>query len=283
MKTLFTLTPAESKRLIAKAVVQMEEVREALSEAYLLVGDGASMGYISEELTGDGHIPFACNTMGLSTNRVLCVSNPATREFYPGVYRKGEPVADMTYMEALTDYHPKTVVIKGANAVDTDGMVGVFIGGFTVGMVTEVLGPVISKGLTMITPVGLETLVPSVREAAKALGGGDTIDISIGTNGGMICLSHTKIVTEIQALKILFDLDAHMVCGGGIGGNEGAVTLVAEGEETNVKEAVDFIVSKIKGEPRVKGNKGLCEDCRYTGCVYNRMTKYELPDWMDEE
>ena len=41
MKTVFTLTSAESRRLIAKAVVAMPAVKKAWSDAYLLLAGGS--------------------------------------------------------------------------------------------------------------------------------------------------------------------------------------------------------------------------------------------------
>jgi hypothetical protein len=40
MRAVFTLTPAESKRLIAKAVVQMEEVQVANERGYVIIAGG---------------------------------------------------------------------------------------------------------------------------------------------------------------------------------------------------------------------------------------------------
>ena len=52
MKAAFTLIPSESRRLIARAVVKMEEVRVALEKAYLILGGGTTNGYIAQELLG---------------------------------------------------------------------------------------------------------------------------------------------------------------------------------------------------------------------------------------
>ena len=50
MQALFTLTPAESKRLLGKAVVAMPEVQHAKNNGYLLVGRGSTNAFILEEL-----------------------------------------------------------------------------------------------------------------------------------------------------------------------------------------------------------------------------------------
>lgn len=279
MKTVFTLTSAESRRLIAKAVVAMPEFKKAWESAYLLLAGGTTNAFIAQELLGrDGIEPGRC-TVGISTDGLLCVTNPDSRKSFPNVFYKGEK-SDKTLVEALADFHAETVVIKGANAVDMNGYVGIITSGFDGGTVPRIIGPVTSKGLKFITPVGLEKLVPSVQASAKALGGATHIDISMGADPGMYCIGTSTIVTEIEAIRMLFNADATLVCCGGVGGNEGAVTLAVDGDEKDIKALVEFLETEIKGEPPVKGNMGICEVCRYKFCRYCGKKAEELPAWM---
>ena len=279
MKTVFTLTSAESRRLIAKAVVAMPEFKKAWESDYLLLAGGTTNAFIAQELLGrDGIEPGRC-TVGISTDGLLCVTNPDSRKSFPNVFYKGEK-SDKTLVEALADFHAETVVIKGATAVDMNGYVGIITSGFDGGTVPRIIGPVTSKGLKFITPVGLEKLVPSVQASAKALGGATHIDISMGADPGMYCIGTSTIVTEIEAIRMLCNADATLVCCGGVGGNEGAVTLAVDGDEKDIKALVEFLETEIKGEPPVKGNKGICEVCRYKFCRYCGKKAEELPAWM---
>ncbi len=280
MRALFTLTSAESRRLIAKGVAAMPQVRKAWESAYVLLAGGTTNGFVAQELTGDMTIDPALTTVGTSTSGLLCVSNPDKRRMFANVYYKGEAKPEMTLKDGLNDFHPETVVIKGANAFDKEGFVGVITSGFDGGTVPVIIGTVTSKGLTMITPVGIEKLVPNVRAASRALGGATHIDISMGADPGMYILGNTIIFTEIEAIKTLFDCEANLVCCGGVGGNEGAVTLVADGEEEKVRALVDFLENEVKGEPPVHANKGNCETCRYGFCRYCGKKPEELPAWM---
>ena len=279
MKTVFTLTSAESRRLIAKAVVAMPEFKKAWESAYLLLADGTTNAFIAQELLGrDGIEPGRC-TVGISTDGLLCVTNPDSRKSFPNVFYKGEK-SDKTLVEALADFHAETVVIKGANAVDMNGYVGIITSGFDGGTVPRIIGPVTSKGPKFTPPVGLEKPVPSRPASAKALGGATPIDISMGADPGMYCIGTSTIVTEIEAIRMLFNADATLVCCGGVGGNEGAVTLAVDGDEKDIKALVEFLETEIKGEPPVKGNKGICEVCRYKFCRYCGKKAEELPAWM---
>lgn len=280
MKAVFTLKSAESRRLLAKAVVAMPEVQKAFKSANVILAGGTTNAYIAEELTGEKYDPRLC-TVGVSTSGVVCVTEPESRKLFPIVYKKGTPMPDMTIREALDDFSIDSVVIKGANAVDPDMNVGVITSGFDGGTIPVVLGTVTSTGMKMITPVGLEKLVPSVKNACKAVGA-RRIDVSLGADFGMYHLATTDVVTEIEALKILFNVDATLVASGGIGGNEGAVLLAVDGDENDVNTCVDFVTNEIKGEPAVKGNVGKCETCRYQRCIFCGKKADELPAWLTD-
>jgi len=274
MKAAFTLTPAESRRLIAKAVVQMPEVKDALEKAYVIIAGGTTNAFVVQELLGRSIQP-ARYTAGIVSNGVACVTNPADREPFPVILRKGQLV-DKTIREALDDFHRETVIIKGANAIDQEGNVGIITSGFDGGTVAATIGTVTSQGLKYIVPAGLEKLVPSVKEAVQYTGA-KTLDYTLGADFGMYCLVNAILVTEIQALKILFNVEAKHVASGGVGGCEGAVLLILLGDQANVRSAITLLEG-IKGEKPVAGLLGTCETCRYA-CRLAGTRASELPTW----
>ncbi len=241
MKAVFTLKSAESRRLIAKGLVEMPIVKEAWEKAYVLLAGGTTNAYVAQELMGtDEYRPELC-TVGLSTNGVLCNTPLESRKFFPMVYKQGVPQEDMTLKDGLFDFYPES--------------------------------------LRWICPVGLEKLVPSVKESCNAVGA-KRIDISMGADFGMYHIATAIPFTEKEALKTLFNLETTLVAAGGIGGNQGSVVLAVEGEKEDVEACVEFIEKEVKGEPDVPGNKGNCETCRYKRCRYCGMTEEQLPDWM---
>ena len=276
MKATFVLTPAEARRLIAKAVIQMPEFQRAWENAYVLLAGGTTNAFIAQELLGDRSIEPGRCTVGLSCEGLLCVTEPESRRSFPNVFYKGKPV-DKKIEEALQDYHADTVIIKGANAFDLEGHVGIITSGFNGGTVPNFIGYMTSKGLKWICPVGYDKLVPSVPAASRALGGASRIHISLGADPGMYCLSSADIVTEAEAIQMLFRCQAEVVCASGIGGNEGAHYWAVDGQEADIKRMVDYLETYVKGEPAIRGNKGNCANCRYPGCKYNGKP---LPEWM---
>ncbi len=275
VKASFTLSPAESKRLIAKAVIQMPQVKAALERAYVILAGGTTNAFIAQELLGK-YVEPGRFTVGINMGGRVCTTRPEDRLPLPLIFHRGQLV-QKTIQEALEDFHLETVVIKGANAVDPEGNVGVITSGFDGGTVARVIGTVTSTGINYIAPVGLEKLVPSVKEATLWTGA-KTMDISLGANFGMYCLAKALVVTEIQALRILFDVEAHHVASGGIGGSEGSVVLVIVGEEQKVRAAVDLVES-IKGEKLVAAVRANCDLCKY-GCRYQGLKESERPAWI---
>lgn len=69
-KLLVTLTPAESKRLIARGLLATDAVQEALKNGYLCVTLGTTSSYLVEEILGEydktRHIAGVVVPQGLS-------------------------------------------------------------------------------------------------------------------------------------------------------------------------------------------------------------------------
>lgn len=280
MKAAFTLTPPESRRLLAKAVANMPAVQAALHnpEAYVILPGSTANAYVVEELTGRA-VPPASYTAGIVTHRLLCVTDVEDRDSaIPTILNQGQ-IVQKTMAEALNDFCCDTVIIKGANAVDPAGNVGVVTSGFDGGTVAAMIGTVTSQGLKVIVPVGLEKLVASVPEAIKHTGA-KTLDYTMGADFGMYCLTNTIPVTEVEAFRILCDVQATHVASGGTGDSYGSVVLIVEGEQDKVEAAI-ALVESIKGEPSARPLKGTCAVCRYA-CVFAGTAEEDLPAWLQK-
>jgi hypothetical protein len=143
----------------------------------------------------------------------------------------------------------KDVSIKGANAVDPCGNIGVFAGDAAGGTVGGIWGTLTARGAHWIAPVSLERLVPDVT-AAHFASGNYRWDYTMGGSAGIMPVVTAEVVTEIQALEILTGVTAVHVASGGVGGGEGAVMLALEGDKETVTTAFELCES-IKGEPAI--------------------------------
>lgn len=291
MRALFVFTPAESRRFIAKAVARLPEVERARAGGEIAICHGATNVYVAEEVFGE------CTNRdkylsGLVVNRILCVTQAEEKPPLL-VWRKGVLNAPGATMgETLKDFGAESVFIKGANAVDAEGNVGVFVANPAGGTIGWSYGILSARGCHLIVPVGLEKLVPSVRAAARSCGQ-DTLYYCQGIRIGMIPIMNATVVTEIEAFRILFDLKAVHVGGGGMTESQGSVVLVAEGEREKLDRAIALIES-IKGEPSLHPKKSACTNCVPTVlilndegvrkevkyCMYQGLTDKELPSFM---
>lgn len=110
-----------------------------------------------------------------------------------------------------------------------------------------------ARGIDIIIPVGLEKSIPvSVLSGSKELST-NTIDWATGMPCGLIPIFGC-VVTEVEALKLLADVETIPIAAGGIGGGEGSITLLIKGPEDKVRKAIN-IVERIKGEPQLKEPK----------------------------
>lgn len=275
MRVLFTLTSAESRRLIAKGVIASEPFKRAWESAYVIFAGGTTNGMLLQELPGLSKTDPAKATFGITADGVICLTAAADRVTFPRVWYKGQPSAK-SVSEALREKNPDTIVIKGGNAVDPQGNIGVLTASDNGGTISAFYGSAVAQGLTMLMPVGLEKLVPSVPAAAKACSV-QRIDIAMGSAASMFCITTAAPVTEIEALQILFGVETTVIACGGTGDSAGAVTLLCEGSETDVRSLVAFLEKEIKGEPAIRGRKGICTDCTRKECRYNGMSEEAFP------
>jgi hypothetical protein len=279
MRALFVLTPAESKRLIGKAVAELKEVKYAKKNEKILIGHGSTNFYVAEEILGKQKITQMWKEnkylSGAIQRGTLCTiigeEKPPLLILNRGVVI---PPAD-TMSEVLRDFGKDSIFIKGGNAVDPEGNAAAFIAHPEGGTIGWAFGTLMARGIRLIAPVGLEKLVPSVAKAATFCGQ-ETLDYCQGLRVGLIPLTGAKVVTEITALQVLAGADAVQVAAGGHSGSEGAVMLVVDAEKAVVQKAIR-VVESVKGEPPIITKKYPCLTCVPKSPVQPEGYKYE--DW----
>jgi hypothetical protein len=274
MQALFTLTSSESKRLIGKAVAALPEVQRAKDNGYLVVSRGSTNAFILEELLGK-EIEKERYVAGMIIKGVLCIQGQALRA-KPVVFHKGETlnVEPGAVIDKLT---PGDILLKGANAIDPYGNVGVAMAGAGGGTMGQFYMALKAMGVETIYPVGLEKLIPSVTDAAK-YGGTLSLDKSIGAVAGLACVSDGRVFTEMEAIETLFGIEAVPFAAGGWGGAEGSITMIIDGPDDDVNGCLEFI-NGIKGEPPLRGVKGACRDCGFK-CSFSGIADDKLPAWL---
>jgi hypothetical protein len=272
------LTPTESKRLIAKAIVKLEVVRQAATDGMIVIHPSSSTYFIIEELTG---IKPKTNywVCGVVTPRGMCVEmamtqgdrSPRTVKFDPGKLRglwaikKGKILTENTTAELMEQMTAKDVYIKGVNALDSQGNVGILVG--ERGGLGVVLSAWKKKKFALIFPAGLEKLIPiPVRQAALEAKQ-SKYEYGMGLPAGLFAYPAGKSITEIDAVKILSGAVAVPIASGGLGGAEGATTLIIKGSKKQVNDAVKFI-ERSKGAKLPSLRLSNCSDCSVPHCRF---------------
>ena len=249
-RAVVVLNPSESKRIIARAVAQLPEVKSALGEGRIIIGNGTTNAYVAEELVG-GVVPKWRYAAGVVAGGRLDVTEGETR--LAAIALKGGEVFEGGWVELLGEFGRGDVFIKGGNAVDPEGNVGVLLGSDVGGTVGQMIGTVSARGAHLVAPIGLEKLIADVPEAAWHCGGIADVDHADGIPVGMAVLSNAQVVTELESFEVLFGVAAWHVASGGVAGSEGAVTIALEGGAEAVREAVRLTESLEEEAPVTRG------------------------------
>jgi hypothetical protein len=292
MRAQVSLLPNESKKLIAKALTNIYEVKAALEEGIVVMHPSSSTLFLVEEILGKTPETevWMC---GAITPRAACgddavkiwmKTHPEARgkggpEVFPfsWVIEKGKLSQGETLASLFTQMGPKDVYIKGVNAIDPQGRVGVLIGndveGGTIG---RVIGAQREKGFTIIYPAGLEKLIPiSIEEAVEAAKYRLTLSYSMGARCSLL-QCEGKVVTELGAIEILTGAMAVPIGAGGIDGAEGAITLIISGRDDQVKKAI-ACVEDVKGAKISRRFRQTdCTKCDDEHCSLRGGNKYWL-------
>ncbi len=257
-RAVVVLESQESKRLIGKAVAAMPSVQAAFDAGRLIIAGGTTNAYVAEELGGQ-KINKASYTAGVITQGRLCGTSAAQR-MAPLIFEKGE-VSTRTMAEVLLDFGPEDCFIKGANALDLDGNIGILASHPQGGTIGAAWSIVTARGSHFIAPVGLEKLVHSVPEASKVTGQ-LSWEKSWGAPVSLYPVMGATAITELEAFEILAGAQATMIGAGGTGGSEGSVVLALEGDLT----AAWRLVEEIKGEERIPSLRQSCCGCPVENC-----------------
>jgi hypothetical protein len=264
MKSIVTLTPEESKRLIAKAVIQMDVVRKAKEDGIIGLARCSSCAYIVEELTGkkmdnlmrycSGYIggPGSCAVLNTEQGKLLVLDHGRERWLH---YSEGN------ILKFIDEMDQDDVIIKSGNVIDPSGQVGTLVAHPTGGEAGYYLPYILAKGIHLIVPTLISKSIPfPLSRLLTSLGTSRIrVDRTHGIVCGMIPLPGT-VVTELDAIRLLSGAEALPIAVNGIGSGRGSVTLLVEGPEKEV-DAAWKIINSVKGEPALMELSSQCEVC----------------------
>ena len=279
MLAQIVLTPAESKKLISKAIAKIDVVKKAATEGMVVLHPSSSTYFIVEEITGAKPKTnyWVC---GVVTPKGMCVEmamvlgagyTPQNITSDPGdlracwIIKNGKLAAEEKLSELLNRMTPTDVYIKGVNALDPQGNVGVLVG--HQGSMGYILSAWKKTKFNLIYPVGLEKLIPTPISQATGEAKPAKYDYAMGMPTGLFPCPGGKTVNELDAVEILSGATAIPIAAGGLGGAEGAITLVIKGDDDQVKKAIEYI-EQSKGARFPPLRLCNCHDCSVPHCRF---------------
>jgi hypothetical protein len=250
---VFVLSPSQSKRLIAKGILQEPLFEHAVENGKIFIGRGSTNAYIVEELYKLKNIKEEFNKTEYMAGMVTsenykCSWNVNKRKIAPElVFEKGNPRKIENRVEEIKKFGRNDIILKGANALDRNDIPAVLIrapDGGTIGS----LYPIIAvKGLKVMCPIGLEKQVnEDLIEISQLMGMDDVVD-----GAGMIPMPFAEPFTEIDALEVMFDCEVYHVASGGIFGAEGSISLLVCTEDPQELQKIDSFMQTILKEPNL--------------------------------
>ncbi len=245
----FFITVAAGKRLIAKAVISLGQIRQALENHTVVVIAGTTNSYIAEELLLqlDQLDDFTKDTFfrGITTAPGEKVEARANGYFNQDiVIEKGMWKRHVTIYDIASDLDHGDIVIKGANAVDPDRkQAGILIGNPSVGTTGPILQAVIGKRVELILPVGLEKRVFGDIFTISAI-----LNAPSSTGLRMFPVSGT-IITELEAITLLTGASAQLVAAGGVMSAQGGCWIAVTGTKDQLSSTSDLLNGILKEPP----------------------------------
>jgi len=207
-------------------------VKAAMARGTVVVTLGTTNGYVASELMGTpvDQGAFAAGVIDDQWN-----VNARLGEATDLVLQNGQsvPFDEEAVLGALT---AGDIIVKGGNALDPFGTVVVLMAAATGGTVGRYVPTAQARGVDIVIPISVAKSIHTPIADLTLEMGSRKIELAMGLPCGMHPLAGC-VITEIEALALLFDVRATHVCSSGIGVGQGSVSLLIEGEEANVRAA----------------------------------------------
>lgn len=266
----FFLSVNDGKWLIADAISQMEPVKRALDGGRLVFKAGTTVSCASQLITGVAlRISGRTTLRGGVGARTQIETIPHTMLWENGVATSLDSRVD----EALLELGPNDVMITGANVIDAEGNAAMLAGspgGYLCGRATSGMA---TEGFTVIVAAGLEKLMPGRLRDSILRVRRQGVDSAYGMACGLFPI-YGDVVTELEAIRILADVEVIVISRGGIDGAEGGTIFQAWGDEAQV-ERLEAAVERCKGRP-VGGDPATLVECQVGsyGCKSHLSCRY---------
>ena len=279
MKIQFTMLVEESKQLIALGTVKHPKVKKALENGKIILKGGTTVSRIFEIL-----FKKPMRISGRITARGTVTALNYSKEPHTLIIENGKwKNIDEEVSKKIKELGLDDIIICGANAFDHNGKAALMAGSTGGGSIGLSFSFWYTEGVSIIIPVGIEKMIPGDIDEIINKCSRKGKNCLTGMSVGLLPLNG-EIITEIEAIKNLADVECQAIGSGGLGEANGSVTLEVWGEDKEVSEILSIIM-KIKDEKKyISGNKesliechAICKHCSgHIGCGYKNEALKEI-------
>jgi len=295
MQAEVVLIPDESKKFISKALLSLKSVKAAVRNGLVVVHPSSTTYFLYEAITGCFPDAGEQWVAGVILPRGLCASRDVIENMAASdqkkkdplnirsawVFKKGQLQEKMRLGDILDQMSSDDIYVKGPNAIDPKGNIGVLYanpagGGGTIG---RVINRARRKKFHVLFPAGIEKMIPvPIKQAAKEAGF-KRVEKAMGMPCGLLPIPPAlgQKIDEVDAVQILSGAEATPIAAGGLGGASGAVVLSIKGNRAQVNRAVDVIES-VKGTRLPQLDLLPCDHCPNPNCHQRGMK--DIP-WLE--
>lgn len=267
------LTVNEGKWIIAEAVSQMTAVRNALENGSIIFKGGTTVSCVSQLITG---VPLRVS--GRITPLGAKSAKTVSGAPHTMLWKNKEACSvDERIEDAFLELNPEDVLIIGANIIDAEGNAAMLAGSPGGGPPGRASSAIATEGFKVIIAAGLEKLTPGKVGDAIRIAGRKGISSAYGMACGLFPI-FGQVVTEIEAIKQLADVEVAVIGRGGIQGAEGGTLFQVSGEEKQVA-VIEETAARCKGKPLAGDTDSLIE-CTVPspGCKVHLSCKYRAKE-----
>jgi len=269
----FTLTVNSGKWVIARAIAENQDIKNAVSQKNILLFGGTTVSAIAELLIGKPlRISGRISPRGTVSAYKKINEKPHTLLIHKGICYDFEKNPSRV-TKILNTFGSDDFVITGANAFDRNGVAAIMAGSYGLGSRKELLAPIHTEGGNIIIAVGLEKLIPGSIIDSIGNSGHNIPSWSMGAAIGLVPIIG-QLFTEIEAIYNLTGYKPVIVGRGGINGAEGSTTFILKGEKKKLdafKKIVKWATNK-----KISGVEGSFPECtpgveackRHKACCY---------------
>lgn len=266
----FTLTADEAKRLIAYGVCNSELFKDVLiNHRILFKGSTTVSALVQRALNVPLRICGRITENGMKANKHQSQGAHWLLWDKESVENVDENVEDI-----IKSFNSKDLFITGANAIDAFGNAALLIGSPGGGGYGKVLGATYTEGFTTLILTTSDKLIPGNIKALYGSVHRKGCDYAYGMACGLAPIEG-EIITELEAVKLIADVEAVIFARGGVGEAAGASAIQISGMVDEVEKVLSA-VDEIRKEKENLGEEVSLEECSFPsiGCGHHLSCKF---------